>query len=123
MPSLKEMIDAESGVRTFDDKYVCPVLGPVCIQSLFEEEFQEGVLLWAVNQDWTRNRERRKYENAKLIQMCLLDPVTRTRVYNDDMENIAKLAKLRTPIFQPLYDRVYAWNRPEPVKNLTSASV
>ncbi|MES2788127.1 MAG: hypothetical protein V4719_00800 [Planctomycetota bacterium] len=116
MPTLKENIDAQSGVRTYDEGYVCPVLGPVIIQSLSEEEFQEGVLLWAVNQDWTRNRDRRKYENAKLLQMSLVDE-NKNLIYSDTLENVAKLARLRSAIFTPLYNRAYAWNQPALPKN------
>lgn len=114
--SLRDKVEAESGKRTYDTGYTCPVLGPVCIQSLFEDEFQEGVLLWNVNQDWSRNRDRRKYENAKLIQMCLVDE-NHNLIFTDTMEDISKLARLRTPIFKPLYERVLAWNQPESPKN------
>lgn len=106
--SLKEKV-REAGKREIDSEYVCPVLGPVLIRSLSEAEFQEGVLLWSVNQDWTRNRDRRKFENAKMIQMCVVDEDGNTE-YSESIEDIAEIAGMRRKVFNPLYARVMAWN-------------
>lgn len=113
--SLRDKVKELSGKRTFDDGYVCPVLGPVSIRSLTEAEFQE-CLFWSVKEDWSRDRDRRKLENAKYLQMTLVD-ADRNLVFADTMEDILALAGLSKPVFTPLYDRAFAWNNPPTEKN------
>lgn len=114
--TLKEKIQQESGQREYDTGYTCPVLGPVIIQTLSEAEFQDSVLLWSVNQKFERIEERRKFENARLVQMSLVDE-NHNRIYSDDDKETATIAGLRRRVFQPLYERCLAWQRPDTPKN------
>lgn len=113
--SLRDKVHELAGKRTFDDGYVCPVLGPVSIRSLTEAEYQE-CLFWSVKEDWNRDRDRRKLDNAKYLQMTLVDD-ERNLIFADTIEDIKALANLAKPVFTPLYDRAFAWNNPSTAKN------
>lgn len=114
--SLKERVRRASGRRRIDDGYQCPLLGPVRIRTISEAEFQDGVLQWVRNKDWTLIPDRTKYENAKFLQMCLVDEHGNLE-FTDSLEDISMLAGLQKPEFQALYQRAYQWNHPDTPKN------
>lgn len=114
--SLRDAVCAATGQRTIDDSYTCPVLGKIRLQSLFEDEWQDGVLLWFVDANWKRIPERKKYDNVKLLQMCLVGD-DNNRVFTDSLEDLDRLLGLPTAIVKPIYELALKMNRPEPIKN------
>lgn len=115
MASLREQIVALSGVRETKAVTV-PVLGEVTLQSLTEQEWQNGVTGWFRDKDYERIPERQKYDNVKLIQMCLVDAAG-TLVFSDSPADLDVLVNLRESITYPLYSEAFKLNRPDLPKN------
>ncbi len=113
MPSLRELVDAESGKRTYDDDYVCPVLGPVSIRSITEEEYLFEVIRWGIEDDGKTDDIKQRLTNAKMVQMCVVDKATRNLVFADTLDDVQRMTKLRMEVVRPLLKRVEAWNLPK----------
>lgn len=118
MSTLREKITALSGVRTFITVN-SPALGEVRLQSLFDGEWQTGVIGWFRNADYSRNVDRIKYDNVKLLQMCMVDEAG-NRQFSDAIEDLDLLVNLREEITKPIFDAAREFNQPELPKNLPS---
>lgn len=119
MSTLREKVKAASGVRTFITVN-SPALGEVRLQSLFDGEWQTGVIGWFRNADYSRNIDRIKYDNVKLIQMCMVDEAG-NRQFSDSVEDLELLVNLPEQITKPIFDAARDFNQPELPKNAQSA--
>lgn len=114
--SLRDKISKLSGVREYKTLTV-DGLGEVRVRSLTEGEWQAGVILWFRNDEYERIPERTKYDNAKLIQMCLVELDSEELVFSDSIADLDAIVNLRESITHPIYQAAYKLNRPELPKN------
>lgn len=116
--SIREKAKAVTGVRDFLTVQ-SPVLGEVRLQSLFDGEWQTGVIGWFRNADYTRNADRQKYDNVKLLQMSIVDK-DGNREFSDSIEDLDILVNLREAITRPIFEAAREFNQPELPKNSPS---
>lgn len=114
--NLKEKIQSLSGARGYLTITV-PEIGEVKLRTLTEQEWQTGVVCWFRDSEYQRIPDRTKYDNAKLIQMCLVDPETDTPLFTDSLQDLDTIVNLKEPISNAIYSAAYKLNRPDLPKN------
>jgi hypothetical protein len=110
LPPLRSRFAAASGRRT--TKLVSiPGIGVVRIRSLTEAEWQQGISHWFRDEDLDLIADRKKYDRAKLVQMCLINDDD-SLVFTDAIEDLDVIVGLGAAIVYPLWDAANDLNRP-----------